>query len=224
MIDPLKLLRALEDFLFEAMALLFFYPVTLFRIARRPREMMLFAESEEIANKETRYNDAVSPPLMLLLTILLMHYIGLATHAEQPEGSAALSTFIFDTPEYLLLFRCLLFSLLPLVAAVTLLRKQGQPISRDTLRPAFYAQCYVTVPLAMALSVGLIFVDNTENASALTGAAICTLGVVWLLWAQTAWYQHKLQRGLGRSLLIALGVTARAAVYFLSLAIGVSLL
>ena len=224
MIDPLKLLRALEDFLFEAMALLFFYPVTLFRIAIRPRVMMLFAESEEIANRETRYNDAVSPPLMLLLTILLVHYIGLATHAEQPEGTAALSTFIFDSPEYLLLFRCLLFSLLPLVAAVTLLRKQGQAISRDTLRPAFYAQCYVTVPLAMALSVGLIFVDNTENASVLTGAAICTLGVVWLLWAQTAWYQHKLQRGLGRSLLIALGVTARAAVYFLSLAIGVSLL
>lgn len=224
MIDPLKLLRALEDFLFEAMALLFFYPVTLFRIAIRPRQMMLFAESEEIANRETRYNNAVSPPLMLMLTILLVHYIGLATHAEQPEGSAALSTFIFDTPEYLLLFRCLLFSLLPLVAAVTLLRKQGQPISRDTLRPAFYAQCYLTVPVAMALSIGLIFVGKTEYPSVLTAIAVCSVGLAWLLWAQTAWFQHKLQRGLGRSLLIAWGVTARAAIYFLALAIGVSML
>ena len=224
MIDPLKLLRALEDFLFEAMALLFFYPVTLFRIAIRPRVMMLFAESEEIANREIRYNDAVSPPLMLLLTLLLVHYVSLAAHAEQPVGDSALSTFIFDSPEYQLLFRCLLFSLLPLVAAVTLLRKQGQPISRDTLRPAFYAQCYLTVPLAMALSIGLIFVDNTEHESVPTAVAICGIGLAWMLWAQTAWYQHKLQRGVARSLLIALGVTARAALYFLSVAIGVSLL
>ncbi|MFY2762744.1 hypothetical protein [Arenimonas sp. MALMAid1274] len=221
MIDPLKLLRALEDFLFEAIALLFFYPVTLYRIARRPLESMQYAESEEIADRETRYDDAVSPPLLLLLTILLTTFVAQSVHAGQPVGDAPLASFIFDSPQNLLLFRCLLFSLLPLVAAVTLLRKQHQPISRDSLRPVFYAQCYLAVPLALAVTLGSTGMAQPDPRVTFAGGLGFALGFVWMIWAQTRWFSQKLAWGWLRSLGAALGVVLSAALFLILFSLGV---
>jgi hypothetical protein len=221
--DPLKLLRALEEFLFEAIALLFFYPSTLLRIALRPLRTMDYAEAEEARELEDRYDDAVSPPLLLLLTILLANVIALAAHMPQPAAAGPLAKLIFDSPQNLLLFRSLIFSLLPLVAAITVLRRKHAAISRDALRPPFFAQCYLTVPFALALSIGGIGLQHPGRATSVAGGLLCAMGVAWMLWAQTRWFGQKLGYGPLRGFGTAVWILFQAVLYFLGVAVVIAL-
>ena len=222
--DPLKLLRALEEFLFEAIALLFFYPATLVRIVLRPLATMDYAETEEKQDGESQYDDAVSPPLLLLLTILLTNVIALAAHAGVPHTDTPLTKLVFDSQQNLLLFRSLVFSLLPLVAAITLLRRQGRTLSRSSLRPPFFAQCYLTVPFALAVSLGGIGLQSSGDGARLAGGAACALGMAWILGAQAAWFRQKLGYGRLRAFAVALGVVLSAMVYILVVAAVVAFL
>ncbi len=61
---------------------------------------------------------------------------------------------LFASAQYLALFRALVFSLVPLVAAASSLRRKRWQISRETLRPPFYAKCYLATPCCIALGVG----------------------------------------------------------------------
>ncbi|RZA33385.1 MAG: hypothetical protein EOP92_21150 [Lysobacteraceae bacterium] len=220
--DPMKLLRSLEEFLFEAIALLFFYPVTFFRILFKPLATMRYAESEERMDQEGRYNAAVSPPLLLVLTLVLANFIGVAAHAPQPQSAGPFAKMIFDSPQYLVLFRGLLFSLLPLVGAVTLLGKQNVAVSRNALRPYFFAQCYLTVPFTLFMTLGGIGIARGEGTPLLMGTVICIACCLWLITVQALWFKAKLSRSLLASVLTALGVFFRAALYLVLVAVLVN--
>lgn len=221
--DLLKILRSFEEFLFEVVTWLYFYPRTLLRIVWRPRSMMAYAESEEIEPEESRFDDSLSPPMLLLVTLLIGNAIGWAAHVPRPPEASQLSHAIFASQQNLLLFRCLIFSLIPLVAALTLLRKRGVPIARASLRQPFYAQCYLAAPFALAASLGTIGWQRGGLFGA-AGLAVILACVTWLLAVQTRWFQEHL--GLGP--LAALGTAAwafvRAIVYLLLIVVPVALL
>lgn len=204
--DLMKLLRSLEEFVFEAIALLFFYPKTLLRIVSRPLQAMEYAEQEETANKPDAYDSAVSPPLLLLLTLLLVNAVGTALHVSQAADAAPLARQILNSPQNLLLFRSLLFSLIPLSAAVLLLRARGQLTSRTTLRQPFFAQCYLTSPFALVVSMGLIATQLHERSTAAVGAMAFALACMWMLGVQAAWFRVKLGIGWLAALAIGFGL------------------
>jgi hypothetical protein len=204
--DLVKLLRSLEEFVFEAIALLFFYPRTLLRIVFQPLQAMAYAEQEEAADKPLAYDDAVSPPLLLLITLFLANAVGLALHVPQAQGAAPLAKAILDSPQNLLIFRSLLFSLIPLTAAVLLLRKRRQAASRSALRQPFFALCYLTSPFALVVSLGLIATQMPGPAHAMAGAIACALAFVWMVGVQAAWFRARLGIGRLAALAMALGV------------------
>lgn len=208
--DLMKLLRSLEEFVFEAIALLFFYPRTLLRIVFKPLQAMAYAEQEEAADKPLAYDDAVSPPLLLLITLFLANAVGLALHVPQAQGAAPLAKAILDSPQNLLIFRSLLFSLIPLTAAVLLLRKRRQAASRSALRQPFFALCYLTSPFALVVSLGLIAAQMPGPAHAMAGAIACALAFVWMVGVQAAWFRARLGIGRLAALAMALGVLAWA--------------
>lgn len=219
--DPMKLLRSLEEFLFEAIALLFFYPMTLLRILFRPLTTMRYAENEELQDKEGRYNSAVSPPLLLVLTLVLSNFIGVAAQMPQPESAGPFAKMIFDSPQYLVLFRGLLFSLLPLIGAITMLRKQNIEVSRDALRPPFFAQCYLIVPFTLSMTLASIGVAR-GGTPLLLGAATVVASCAWLVIIQAMWFRVKLSQSISRCLLTALGVFLRSALCLVLVALFVS--
>ena len=139
--DLLKILRSFEEFLFEAVSWLVFYPLTLWRILRGPLAAMDYSDREQSDSEERRYDDALSPPLFLLATIVLTNLLSMALHVPPPPEATDLSRVVYASQQNLVLFRSLAFSLIPLVAAVTLLRHEKKRISRETLRAPFYAQC-----------------------------------------------------------------------------------
>lgn len=213
-----KFLRSVEELLFEAVSWLFFYPRTMAEILRRPLQFMTYAETETTKPEDKRYDEAMSPPVLLLLTLLLVIGLGAAAHAPAPPSSTALTRAIFASTQNTLLFRCLLFSLTPLVVALTLLKKQRWKVTREALRGPFYAQCCLAAPFALGISAGGVAIERGGSAGAAFGGALLLLSVVWLLTVETRWFAHRLKIGHMAAALTAVWALVRAMTYLIVIA------
>lgn len=190
--DFMKILKSLEEFLYEVMAWLVFYPRTMWLAVRRPLRMMDYADTELLDRTAERYTDTLSPPLFLVLTIILSHGLELALVGQSGlvTGTAGLSSLISDDTN-LIIFRAICFSLYPLMMALLLLRRQGAKLDRDTLRPPFYSQCYVTAPFALMTSIVSMMIGHADPWLRLSAAAIMLVVIAWYLTIQTHWFaQH----------------------------------
>lgn len=212
--DFLKILRSFEEFIFEAATWLLFYPRTLWRIMWRPLATMDYSDREQAEPDERRYDDALSPPITLLITIVLVNFIGQALHVPQPHDSSNIGKTVLNSQTNLILFRSLVFSLVPLVAASTLVKRQGHQLTRETMRAPFYAQCYLAAPCAAFVSVGLMIFLRPEVHS-LVGLSAIVAGTSWFLTAQTRWFRNRLGVSTAQAALIAIWAMARAVAYLL---------
>jgi len=222
-VDLLKILRSFEELLFEAMTWLYFYPRTMLRIVSQPMTAMAYSDREEGQPEDLRYDDALSPPVLLIITLVIANAIGWAVHVPQPANAPPLAKALYDSQQNLLMFRCLLFGLTPLVVTLTRLRKQGVAISRQTLRRPFYAQCYLASPVALCVSLGLMAVQRGTPALVGAGAAVILASTVWLIVAQTRWLSRHLSIPPARAAVTAVAALARALFYMLLILIPLAL-
>ncbi len=222
-LDLLKILRSFEEFLFEAVSWLVFYPLTLWRIVRGPLAAMDYSDREQGDSEEHRYDDALSPPLFLLATIVLANLLSLALHVPPPPETSTMTRTLFASQQNLVLFRSLAFSLIPLVAAVTLLRHQKKRISRETLRAPFYAQCYLAAVCAACVSAGGVIFQRPEVPNAV-GAAIMLGGAAWFLFVQSHWFARRLNVSTVKGAVIAILAAVRAVIYLVVVLIPIALI
>ncbi|MCV0414867.1 MAG: hypothetical protein K5831_08285 [Brevundimonas sp.] len=221
--DLLKILRSFEEFIFEATSWLIFYPMTLWRVVRDPLAAMEYSDREQGDPEERRYDDALSPPLFLLATLVLVNLVAVAAHVPPPPEASEAMKAVAASPQNLILFRSLAFSLIPLVAAASLLHRQGRRISRETLRAPFYAQCYLAALCAASVSIGTVVFQRPELPNAV-GAAIIAGGFLWFQAVQTAWFRRRLAVGWVKAALLGLWATVRALAYLLALLIPIAML
>lgn len=178
----MNLLRSAEQLLYEVVSWLVFYPLTLWRCLKHPLAMIGYAESELQKPPEVQFQEALSPPIFLFLTLVLVHLIQIGVFHQ----GVVLTGVLGDTRN-LLVFRAVSFSLFPMLLGLQHVRLAGQSLSRETLRPMFYAQCYVTVPAVLALDMALMLGKSPIDWST---AAAWTIFVVGLMW-----YAGALMRG-----------------------------
>lgn len=221
--DFLKILRSFEDFIFEAATWMLFYPLTMWRIVSRPLSTMRYSDREQSDREEGRYDDAISPPLLLLFTLVIVNFVAFALHVPSPEGTSTLTKIVADSPQNLALFRSLVFSLLPLTAAVALLLAQRTRLSRETIRPPFYAQCYLAAPVAVAINLGGLFYQRAEVNDAWAIAVMAAAGL-WFMVTQTRWFASKLKLPPLRAFGLVCGVVLVSSLYLLLLLIPVAML
>lgn len=221
--DFLKILRSFEDFVFEAASWLIFFPLTLYRIVRRPLATMAYSDREQSESTEHRYDDALSPPLVLLFTIFLANALGSALHVPPPETSSVMIASLYASQQNLILFRSLSFSLIPLIAAATLLKLQDRRLNRESLRGPFYAQCYLAAPLAALFSVGSILHQRSGSAAAID-LTLMAAGFVWLLIVQTRWFHAKLAVSWARAAATAVWAVVRALLVIFAIMIPILLI
>jgi len=205
--DFLRIIRSLEELLYEVMTWLVFYPRTLWRIVATPGRMMRYSEAEQADALDKQYTDTLSPPLFLMLTILIGHGIGLGLGTEKPEATTAMAKMLFESEQNKLIMGSLLFSLFALMGATTAVARRGLALDRSTLRGPFYSQCYLTAPFALAMSVA----STLARQSAAGATAVALAGVVWYLWVETTWFRHELDLGGGRAFLVAARAFLKAA-------------
>lgn len=219
----MKLLRSFEEFIFEALSWLVFYPLTVWRIVSRPLTTMAYSDAEQGDTDEGRYDDALSPPLLLLVTVVMVNAIATALHTEELEATSTVTQALLASPQNLALFRALIFSLVPLVAAATLLRRTRTRLSRETLRPPFYAQCYLATPCCLVLGLGLSILRRPDVPDA-PGAALLVIGGAWFLITQTRWFRSRLGVSWANAAWTTIWALVRAVVYLVLLLVPVALI
>lgn len=195
--DFLKIIQSLDELLYELMSWLVFYPVTLWRTLVHPLRMMDYSDLEQGEAEASQYTDTLSPPLFLMLTLLLAHLAQLSLIGEDEivASNKGLSALISDETS-LLTLNLATFSLIPLLLAVRLVRAQKLELNRDTLRAPFYSQCYAVAPLALTMNLLNIGLHLPVTPVAVIG--ILTVFVAawsYFGWLQALWYAHHLQCG-----------------------------
>ncbi|MEJ8846903.1 hypothetical protein [Variovorax rhizosphaerae] len=214
----LKFIRSLEELLYEVMTWLLFYPRTLWRVVRHPLTVAAKAEAEMDEPPEKQFVDLVSPPLFLMLTILLAHALEIALHQNSVTTRSDLSRALMASETNLLIFRAIAWSFFPLLMAWALLVKQGRVVDRETLRRPFFLQCLFASPftagIAIATALGRLDFAIASGVVALTTIA-------WYFSVQTRWFHMRLGLSRGRAFLLALWVFLLALTIDLAVAAAI---
>ncbi|WP_415643109.1 hypothetical protein [Sphingomonas antarctica] len=195
------LLKSLDDLLYEVMSWLIFWPLTLWRAVRHPLAMMRYADDELNDAPEDQYQAALSPPLFLLLSLVIAHILEIALVGDSPllASRVGLSGFISNDTD-LLAARMAMFSVFPLLMAVRALRSMNRPVTRDTLRQPFYAQCYAATPMALWASVAGTLLRMNVVGLQIAGVASFLVSIIWFVSVETAWFRRIHHQSYGRAL------------------------
>jgi hypothetical protein len=210
-LDFIAIIRSLEELLYEVMTWLIFYPRTLFRIIVSPTHMTLYSDDEQDDTPADRYSDALSPPLLLMLTLLICHVVELGFGLSGPKGhGSAMAKTLIGSDQALLLTRALLFAVIPVTIAGLVLRIAKRPLDRKTLRMPFYAQCYLVVPFALVASIGGTLVRAPGPGTTPLGAVLAAVAFGWFIGAESHWMRRQLGLAPGAAAVAALACVAAA--------------
>lgn len=202
--DFYKLIKSLDELVFELLSWLFFYPRTFWRMLVAPVETMRSVERELRDDEEHRFDELLGPPLFLAITLVLIHLVELKVFPENSSSGAEgpVAEFLADDTN-LLAFRIFLFGILPLLAAAKMLKRRGKSLDKNNLRAPFYAQCYAAAVFTILVN-GAVFSaqGNFGNPAAVLGGGLL-FSVVWLGWVEARWFHRKLGYGRAKAFLDA---------------------
>ncbi|MCR6671230.1 permease [Devosia ginsengisoli] len=184
--DFMKLLKSIEELLYEIVSWALFYPITLWRCLRHPHNMMNYAKTELQDDGVGRFDDALSPPIFLLLTMFFAYLLQLIVEGPSPPLGG-----FFDSEQNLLFSRAVAFSLFPLILALRDVRQRGARVTKQVLKPAFYSQCYATVPFVLALDLALIVSQHGTTATTIAAILIFLAGLAWYFSVEVAWVESQ---------------------------------
>lgn len=201
----LKFIRSIEELLYEVMTWLLFYPRTMWRVVTRPGSLIAETTSELGEDVERQFTDLVSPPLFLMLSIMLAHALELAAHIDTGPMKSELARRVMASDTNLLIFRVVVFSLFPLVMAAGLLKRLKLPIDRETLRRPFYLQCFYAAPFAVFTSAGVTLARaHLPDPARAAGLLLWLVTTGWYLGVEANWFRGCLGVSPLRGFLIAL--------------------
>jgi hypothetical protein len=204
--NVLTILRSVEELLYEVISWLLFYPLTLWKTLRRPLTTMEYSDREQRDKPEKQYLETLSPPLFLVLSILLAHAVEIGVGLGEGEARSVLGRFLLQNEQMLLGFRALIFSLPGLIFAWLALKLNRKRIDRESLRAPFFAQCYLSGTTAILTSLGSSGIRYPSEAATLAGLFVILAITVWYLTVQWRWLRQETSAGP----VLALGLTGLA--------------
>lgn len=219
-----QIIRSLEELLYEVMTWLIFYPRTLWRCIRRPEAIMIYTTEELHESADDRFTDLLSPPLFLMLSILLAHALEKFLDVSPEESAEVLGEIgkaIVSSEQNLLLYRSFLFALFPLITAFGLIRRKGILLDRASLRGPFFQQCYFAGTYGLAVSSASVLVRHPDVRLQVAGGILLAVGTAWYLWVQTRWIRRELSMTWVNSAGLAVWLYLAAAVTGMLLGVAV---
>lgn len=204
-----SLLKSLDELLYEVMSWLIFYPLTMWRTLVRPLTMMDYSDLEQHDRADQQYIDTLSPPLFLLLSLILIHGAELALVGNDAviASKVGLAALVSNNTD-LIILRIATYSLFPVLLATRLVRARKAQLNRETLRAPFYSQCYVAALLAILLGTSEILIREEHLWLLGVGVGLALFALLWFGFLQTAWFNQHLKCGRLR----AFGHASRAMV------------
>jgi hypothetical protein len=204
-------LKSFEVLLYEVMSWLVFYPRTLWRACRHPLKLMKRTEDELKLAPTEQFRDVISPPIFLLLTVVAANGIEVAVvgNSKLIDDGIGLAAMITDNTS-LILFRLVVFALLPMLAGVFALAVMHRPVDRDTLQPVFYAQCFATTPVVLLCSIAETITRLPQPAANIPAAIIFAVAGIWFVAVEANWFSREASRSHRLGLLWAIAALLMA--------------
>ncbi len=218
--NVLTILRSVEELLYEVISWLLFYPLTLWKTLCRPLTTMEYSDREQRDKPEKQYLETLSPPLFLVLSILLAHAVEIGVGLGDGEASSVLGRFLLQNEQTLLGFRALIFSLPGLIFAWLALKLNRKRVDRESLRAPFFAQCYLSGTTAILTSLGSSGIRYPSEAATLAGLFVILAITAWYLAVQWRWLRQETPAGTVQ----ALGLTGLAFAGSMAIVAAVGLL
>lgn len=219
--DFMRILRSLEEFLYEVMTWLVFYPRTLIRTALRPVAMLDYSRAQLRKPEEEQYQDSLSAPLFLMLTLVISHAIELALHLHPFAHAGHAAEKLFGSDQNLVILRSLMFAVYPLMFALEQVRDTGLALTRKTLRGPFFGECYPASIFCLVVGIGGTIMQAWP-ARALIGGALMIAAALWYLTLQVIWLK-RFNATWARSIRVAATCFLKATVVVVLVASGVAL-
>lgn len=187
--DLMRLLRSLEEFLYELIGWLVFYPRTFWRILRHPGAIARYTRKELAEPVEQQFQETISPVLMLILSVVLAHAVEMALRLPTQQAESPLGVLLFGTEQALLLTRSIIFCFYALGAALGTLIRERKPITRETLREPFSVQAFLACPFVVLLSLGLQLARMQSETAQACGTLLSMAACGWYVLARVAAYR-----------------------------------
>lgn len=216
--DFMNLLKSVEELLYEVVSWLLFYPLTFWRCIRHPLRMMSYASTELAGDPESRFAEALSPPIFIFLTLGLAHLVELRFAMPTRELTGVLAD-----GRNLLLFRAVLFSLFPLLFAIQSVRLQDLTVTRDTLRAPFYSHCYVAAPFVLFFDLAVTLGRYGFKGAAGWSYAIFAIGLAWYVAVLVRWLFAHTVVGTAGAVLRVTGTLGAGALIIVALTLAMAL-
>lgn len=193
-------LSSLDTILYELMSWFVFFPITMWRLLREPLATMRYAEEQLELEKDRQYLGTVSPPIMLILTIALLQVINMAVAGANPiiASRHGLASLVDDNTS-LFLLRLVLFGSFALILATRKVQRSAIDLDRQSLKPAFYAQCYAISPFALMLACGTDAAMHRHVYVQLAGLLAIAGACLFYGIVQIRWFQRELGQSFSRS-------------------------
>jgi hypothetical protein len=195
--DFFKFIQSLDELLFEMVSWLLFYPLTLWRMIRSPLQTMAAAERELDEAEHRQFDDTIPPPLFLALTLILINMVELVIFGRSylaiinPELSRTIGSNINLT-----IIRILVISLLPLTAAIRLVRARGLHLDRPIIKAPFYGQCYAAALFAILLALAFAASGRVLSFTGTGFLSVTALAFLWLFMIEARWFAARLKVSL----------------------------
>lgn len=192
--DFMKILRSLEELVFEVMSWLVFYPLVFFRTLFVPRRMLDHAHAELRKREEDQFDDALSPPLFLMLSLLISHLVRLAIGPMAPTHLPEAPLKALHSHENIVLFQSMLYGVFPLLFALERTLTAKEPLTRKTLRGHVYPECFPAAVYALVVGVAAMAGSGWPDLRA--GAILAFVAISgWYVTVEALWRRRN---GYGR--------------------------
>lgn len=190
--DFLNATRAIEQFAYELMLWVLFYPLTVIKVIINPGRMMDYVATESLKDEKEAYANAMRPALFLLVSLAIgALFVPLTPQEVAAISSSRMGNAITESLMALLLFRMVIFTFFPITGAVIYDLFTPGSINRDTLRLPFAQQCYIMAPYALVTSPCLILAGRGDVWA--VGALV--VAILWLLFAEMVFFRRRAQFG-----------------------------
>ena len=195
--DFFKLMQSLDELLFEIVSWFLFYPLTLWRMIRSPLKTMASADIELREAAQRQFDDTIPPPLFLALTFIVIHIVELTVlgHSYLATVNPELSRTI-GTDANLTIVRIMIIALLPLTAAIRILRARGVHIDRPAIKAPFYGQCYAAALFGIMLALAFVAEGRVLDYTGPAFLSVMALAFLWLFLIEAHWFAAQLKVSL----------------------------
>lgn len=190
--DFVGAMKAIEQFAYELMSWILFYPLTIVRVLLSPVRMTDYVVAETAKDEKEAFSTAMRPTLFLVLSLS----IGAVLVPFTPDEVAMLSQSrvgkaVTESWVALIFFRMVVFTFFPIAGALIYDAFTPGEVSRETLRLPFAQQCYILAPFALVVSPCLVLMGRGSDWAAIA----FFVALAWLIVAQFVFFHRQAKFG-----------------------------